>query len=120
MTLSRDIVEFLNASDEEFKRDVSGGGSLVIVKLLKSLYGLKQSVRNWHLSLNGFLKVQGFKPVQEVDTCVYMRGSYIDSNLFLILTHVDDLLQAHEFDVVGHQNQTGHSQGMYLLSECWM
>jgi hypothetical protein len=92
MTLPRDIVEFLNASDEEFKRDVSGGGSLVIAKLLKSLYGLKQSARNWHLSLNEFLKDQGFKPVQEVDTCVYMRGLYIDFDLFLILTHVDDLL----------------------------
>ena len=87
----RDIVEFLNASAEEFKRDVSGGGSLVIVKLLKSLYGLKQSARNWHLSLNEFLKAPQ-ESRRCVDTCVYVRGSYIDSDLFLILTHVDDLL----------------------------
>ncbi len=92
MALPKDIEEFLNASDEEFRKEASGGGSIVVVKLLKSLYSLKQSARNWHLSLNGFLKVQGFRPVQEVDTCVYVRGSYDESDLFLILTHVDDLL----------------------------
>jgi hypothetical protein len=44
MTLPRDIVEFLNANDEEFKNEVSKVGSLVVVvKLLKLLYGLKQS-----------------------------------------------------------------------------
>ena len=46
MTLTRDIVEFLNAKDEHFRKDVSQGGSTVVVRLLKSLYGLKQSARN--------------------------------------------------------------------------
>ena len=68
MILPRDIVEFLNANDETFKRDISGGGSMVVVKLLKSLYGLKQSARNWHITLNNFLKTQGFKAIQAVDT----------------------------------------------------
>ena len=36
--------------------------------------------------------MRGFRPIQEVDRCIYVKGSTEESNLFIILTHVDDLL----------------------------
>ena len=92
MVLPKDVVMFLNQHDQDFRNNVSQGSPVVVVKLLKSLYGLKQSARNWHRTLKEFLRRQGFLPIQEVDACVFVRGSPEGQDLFIILTHVDDLL----------------------------
>ena len=50
-------------------------------KLKKSLYGLKQSGRNWNLLLNDFFSQNGFSQIL-ADPCVYI--SYIKTLIFLI------------------------------------
>lgn len=60
-----------------------------VLKLKKSIYGLKQAARCWNQKLHQVLEENDFKR-NEVDGCLYTRkeGSYI----CYILIHVDDLL----------------------------
>lgn len=61
-------------------------------KLNSSLYGLKQSARQWHQCLGDHLKTIGFVPAQ-VDPSMYIlkeNGSITGT----ILVHVDDILLA--------------------------
>ena len=61
----------------------------LVCKLRKSLYGLKQSGRNWHLLLHNFLLEKGFQQSKH-DNCLYL---YADSpNISIILVWVDDIL----------------------------
>ena len=59
--------------------------------LVKSLYGLKQSGRRWHVNINQSLLSIGFTPLH-ADRCVYVRrkADCID----IIALYVDDLLIA--------------------------
>jgi hypothetical protein len=60
-------------------------------RLKKSIYGLKQTSRQWYLKFDKIIKEFGFKENVE-DNCVYVKfknGNYI----FLIL-YVDDILLA--------------------------
>lgn len=61
----------------------------LVLKLNKSLYGLKQSGRNWNNLLHAFLTEQGFSQSQ-VDPCVYTMNS--NNLLTVILCYVDDIL----------------------------
>src|SRR5579859_1201439 len=54
-------------------------------KLLKSLYGLKQSTREWNLTIDKSLKKNGFKKLQAE------HGIYDNGNVTIPL-YVDDLL----------------------------
>ena len=45
----------------------------LVWKLKKSLYGLKQSGRNWNAVLDSFFKENGFTQ-SEVDACLYKKG----------------------------------------------
>ena len=47
--------------------------ALLVWKLKKSLYGLKQSGRNWNILLDHFFKQHGFSR-SNVDACLYKRG----------------------------------------------
>jgi len=66
-------------------------GSVLVYKLIKSLYGLKQSPFNWNMAIHGFLIQYGWKR-NAVDACMYtMRCS--KTNCVMILTiYVDDIL----------------------------
>ena len=67
------------------------GGNLLVLKLNKSLYGLKQSGRNWNSLLHKFFVSNKF--VQSaLDPCVYFLR--VDNNSVIILVWVDDLLLA--------------------------
>ena len=59
--------------------------------LKKSIYGLKQSGRNWHHTLINFLKGEGFT-VNEQDPCVFSRTT--NGEEVVILFWVDDILVA--------------------------
>ena len=61
----------------------------LVLKLNKSLYGLKQSGRNWNIVLDTYLIEQGFTQSQ-VDPCVYTNHSNNDSDI--MLCYVDDIL----------------------------
>lgn len=60
-----------------------------VCKLSKSLYGLKQSGREWNIKLDEVLQKIGFKRCQ-TDACVYVRNE--GGELNIIAVYVDDLL----------------------------
>jgi histone deacetylase 1/2 len=62
-----------------------------ILKLVKSVYGLKQSSRNWYNTIHSFLLSIGFKSTLS-DPCIYCRGTANDQ-VFIAL-YVDDILVA--------------------------
>ena len=57
--------------------------------MIKSLYGLRQSGRNWNNLLCGYLCDIGFAQ-SNVDLCIYTRSK--NDNLTTILVQVDDLI----------------------------
>ncbi|KAJ1044245.1 hypothetical protein NDA11_001430 [Ustilago hordei] len=60
-----------------------------VYKLLKSLYGLKQSGQEWHKELDAHLQWQGFFPLLNVP-CMYLRG--VGASQVIIAVNVDDML----------------------------
>ena len=75
---------------EGFEVPSSSNGRLVY-KLNKSLYGLKQSCRNWNNVLHCFLLDNQF--IQNpVDDCVYIKQS--GSKMVVMLVWVDDIIIA--------------------------
>ena len=64
-------------------------GQPYVCKLKKSLYGLKQSPRNWHGTIQHELITEGFKACM-CDPCVYVKNDS-SSKVFIVL-YVDDLL----------------------------
>ena len=60
-----------------------------VCKLKKSLYGLKQSPRNWHGTIQHEHITEGFKACM-CDPCFYVKGDS-SSKVFIVL-YVDDLL----------------------------
>ena len=75
----------------------SENGDMLVCKLKKSLYGLKQSGRNWNRMLHDFLTENQF--VQNpVDYCVYTREMN-DQKVF-ILFWVDDIIIAASNEIV--------------------
>lgn len=76
----------------------------IVLKLKKSLYGLKQSGREWNLKLDNVLKEIGFVPC-ESEPCLYTRHE--QQKLNFIAVYVDDLILAcsdkHDLDAIKHQ-----------------
>ena len=64
------------------------GGDLVW-KLKKSLYGLKQSGRNWNKLLHQYLREMRFQQ-SNVDPCVFSKT--IDNEIIVLLVWVDDII----------------------------
>lgn len=71
---------------------VEGGDESKVCLLKKSLYGLKQSPRQWNHRFDEFMKVQGFVQ-SENDQCVYYKGKELMDSVYLLL-YVDDMLIA--------------------------
>ena len=58
-----------------------------VLRLLKTLYGLKQAGRRWYQRLVEIMKALGFKRC-DVDQAVFYRRK--GSTLIIVLVHVDD------------------------------
>ena len=71
--------------------EIKNGAEVFVLKLNKSLYGLKQSGRNWNSLLHKFFVSNDFVQ-SSVDPCVYFDRSA--SGLVIILVWVDDLVLA--------------------------
>ena len=64
-------------------------GVYLVMKLKKSLYGLRQSPKNWFSTMDVELAIIGFRPLKS-DPCVYV---YEDETGFAVLTlYVNDIL----------------------------
>jgi len=63
----------------------------LVCKLNKSLYGLKQSGRNWNSLLHTFFIENGFIQ-SSIDTCVYSK--HVDNSIVIVLIWVDDIIVA--------------------------
>lgn len=89
------IGAFLNGEiDRELYVDPPQGSEIPaghVLKLRKSLYGLRQSPRLFNQKLNGFLKAQGLTPSM-ADPCIYIRHN--NGIRLMVSVHVDDQLIA--------------------------
>jgi hypothetical protein len=63
----------------------------LVCKLKKSLYGLKQSPRQWYKRFDSFMISNGFKRSQ-YDSCVYIK--FVNGSPIYLLLYVDDMLIA--------------------------
>ena len=86
---------FLNGElDEEIYMEqpegfVVKGQERKVCKLIKSLYGLKQALKQWHEKFDMTLLSNGFT-INECDKCIYVKG-YKDAYVIICL-YVDDML----------------------------
>ena len=71
--------------------EVKGSEDVLVMKLNKSLYGLKQSGRNWNTLLHKFF-VNAHFVQSNLDPCVYFLR--VDENTIIVLVWVDDILLA--------------------------
>lgn len=74
--------------------DRDGDGNLLVCKLKKSLYGLKQAAREWAHLLDRRLQEFGFRR-SIIDTCVYRLHEPNSNTELIALTYVDDIICAY-------------------------
>ena len=85
---------FLNGNlDEEIYMEIPEGveckANDIACRLVKSLYGLKQSPRQWNYKLNAFLIKLKFRRL-EADYSIYLRNE--NNSLSIIAVYIDDLI----------------------------
>ena len=66
----------------------------MVCKLIKSLYGLKQTLRQWYKKFDSFIEINGYKKSVS-DHCVFIKR-FDDGGFIVLLLNVDDML------IVGH------------------
>ncbi|RVW49829.1 Retrovirus-related Pol polyprotein from transposon TNT 1-94 [Vitis vinifera] len=67
------------------------GQENIVCKLIKSLYGLKQALRQWYKKFDSFMHRIGFKRC-ETDHFCYVKS--FDNSYIILLLYVDDMLIA--------------------------
>ena len=85
------IEEDIYLEQPEGFEQTSETGVKWVCKLKKSLYGLKQSGRNWYKLLNDHLEPNGFEKNQS-DHCMYRKQ--IENDTIIVIIWVDDLIIA--------------------------
>nr|CAN77425.1 hypothetical protein VITISV_041980 [Vitis vinifera] len=70
---------------------IQPGQEHLVYKLKKSLYGLKQSPRQWYKRFESYIIRIGYKRC-EYDCCVYVKNLDDDSSFIFLLLYVDDML----------------------------
>ena len=64
-------------------------GTERVYKLLKTLYGLRESPRDWYECFDEYVVKLGFRK-SNVELCLYIHGK--DEDIVYLLIYVDDLL----------------------------
>ena len=62
----------------------------LVCKLKKSLYGLKQSPRQWYKKFDSFMVSQGYTR-SEYDHCLYFK--WLNDIFIILVLYVDDMLK---------------------------
>ena len=65
------------------------GQECKVCKLKRSIYGLKQSYRQWYFRFHDSIISHGFEMIEE-DHCVYLKGS--KKSVLILSLYVDDIL----------------------------
>ena len=94
--LQSDLDEELYMRMPPHLTDRDADGNLLVCRLKKSLYGLRQAAREWADTLNSTLLNFGFRR-STIDTCVY-RYDGNSGHVLLLLVYVDDLVLAYSHD----------------------
>ncbi|EWM20261.1 transposable element [Nannochloropsis gaditana] len=91
-TLQSDLEEKVYVKQPPGYEQCGPNGDELVCLLRKSLYGLKQSGRNWHKKIDGWFRGYGFHP-SSADPCLYVKfGS--SGEILVIVLYVDDLIIA--------------------------
>jgi len=87
-TLSEDIYVYAPPGSEPLPNGM-------VYKLQRALYGLKQSPREWNLTLHKFLTDEcGFKNIR-TEHCLYLKCDEKLGSYCLVCLYVDDLIVAY-------------------------
>ena len=70
----------------------SKGREQLVCRLKKSLYGLKQTPREWYHKFHSFMLLQGYK-CSEIGHCLFTKKAK-DGSLIILILYVDDMLLA--------------------------
>ena len=84
------IDEVIFVEQPEGFRKVGPKGEKLVCQMKRSLYGLKQSPRNWNQVIDAWLTEYGLT-ASSADPCVYVRRSP-DGSLLIVMLWVDDLI----------------------------
>jgi hypothetical protein len=60
-----------------------------VCRLVKSLHGLKQTLKQWHEKFNKVMLFNEFK-INELNKCVYIKNTYTD--YVIVCFYMDDIL----------------------------
>ena len=74
---------------EQPERFIVPGQEKKVCRLVKSLYGLKQALMQWHEKFDSLMMKNGFK-INECDKCVYVKNT--KHGFVIIRLYVDDVL----------------------------
>ncbi|EWM20071.1 gag-pol polyprotein [Nannochloropsis gaditana] len=90
--LQSDLEEKIYVKQPPGYEQCGPNGEELVCRLRKSLYGLKQSGRNWHKKIDGWFRGYGFHS-SSADPCLYVKfGS--SGEMLVIVLYVDDLIIA--------------------------
>jgi hypothetical protein len=79
MNLPKDLVKFITGDENK----------QMCVKIIKSIYGLKQAAKIFNEKLNNQLESVGFKRLAN-DVCLYMITKEMDN--YYLIVHIDDII----------------------------
>jgi hypothetical protein len=91
--VSLDLDIYMKDSDGIFVLNMNTNHNMYCVKLVKSLYDLKQPGRMWYNRLKEFLLNKGYS---NNDDCPYEFISKSNTSFYVISVYVDDL------NIIGH------------------
>ena len=107
--LQADLAEDLYMRVPPHLPDRDADGNLLVCKLKKSLYGLRQAAREWAQLLTATLLRFGFRQ-SSIDTCVYVYNTDAASGssdpsappagVLILLVYVDDLVLAYSSELL--------------------
>jgi hypothetical protein len=89
MKLNRSLSSMMVELYPEYSQYVHPISGIIVVKLLKALYGCVQSALLWYKHLRNTLEEIGFR-ANEYDQCIFSKG--VGNNRCTIIVYVDDLM----------------------------
>ena len=96
MMIEGDMVDYLCIANTKYKEYIhvkEYGKKVIYVRLLRALYGLMESAKDYYHKFVRVLKKMGFTNINPYDPCVVNK--VIDGTQCTILWHVDDIKVSH-------------------------